>query len=240
MEWRDQGVLLTMRKHGESAAIIEVFTAAHGRHAGVVRGGGGRRMAPILQPGAQLDLTWRARLEDHIGAYTVEPLGARAGDALGDAAALVGLSSVCALLAFCLPEREPHPALYDRSVALLDALGAERWPYAYLRWELALLDEMGFGLDLESCAVTGRREGLAHVSPRTGRAVTTEGAGDWADRLLPLPGSLLGQPDAPMGDILAGLGVTGHFLSTHLAPSLGDKPLPAARQRFVDRLHRQG
>ncbi|WP_071674574.1 DNA repair protein RecO [Nioella nitratireducens] len=238
MEWRDEGVLLAMRRHGENAAIIEVFTERHGRHAGVVRGGAGRRMAPILQPGAQLDLTWRARLEDHLGAYTLEPIKGRAADALDDAAALAGLSSVCALLAFCLPEREAHPDLYARSIALLDALGAEGWAYAYLRWELALLDEMGFGLDLSCCAVTGQTQGLEFVSPRSGRAVTREGAGEWADRLLPLPASLRGVGGGERADLLVGFGVTGHFLSDHLARSLGDKPLPAARQRFVDRVAR--
>lgn len=240
MDWRDEGVLLSVRLHGESAAIIEVFTPAHGRHAGVVRGGAGRRMAPVLQPGAQLDLSWRARLEDHIGTYTVEPLRGRAAEALGDAVALAGLSAVCSLLAFCLPEREPHPRLYERSVALLDALGAEGWEYGYLRWELALLDEMGFGLDLSRCAVTGATEGLAHISPRTGRAVTRAGAGDWVDRLLPLPDSLRGDSGAGRRDVAEGLAVTGHFLSSHLAPALGDKPLPPARQRLIDRLARQG
>lgn len=240
MDWRDEGVLLSVRRHGESAAIIEVFTPGHGRHAGVVRGGTGRRMAPVLQPGAQLDLNWRARLEDHIGTYTVEPLRGRAAEALGDAVALAGLSAVCSLLAFCLPEREPHPRLYERSVALLDALGAVGWEYGYLRWELALLDEMGFGLDLSRCAVTGATEGLAHVSPRTGRAVTRAGAGDWVDRLLPLPDSLRGDAGVGRRDVAEGLAVTGHFLSSHLAPALGDKPLPPARQRLIDRLARQG
>jgi DNA repair protein RecO (recombination protein O) len=238
MDWRDEGVLLAVRKHGESAAIIEVFTPSRGRHAGVVRGGAGRRMAPVLQPGAQLDVAWRARLEDHLGAYSVEPLQGRAAEVMGDPLALAGLTAVCSLLTFCLPEREPHPELYARSIALLDALGAEQWGYAYLRWELALLDEMGFGLDLSACAVTGKNDDLAYISPRTGRAVTRTGAGDWADRLLPLPASLLGRSDAGTEDILSGLSVTGHFLSGHLARALGEKPLPAARQRLVDRLAR--
>ncbi|TMV54089.1 DNA repair protein RecO, partial [Thioclava sp. BHET1] len=188
MEWRDEGVLLSMRLHGENAAIIEVFTPQHGRHAGVVRGGASRKAAPVLQPGAQLDLTWRARLEDHIGAFTVEPLRGRAGAILGDRLALSGLNSITALLAFTLPEREPHPALYQASVTLFDLLGAAPdWPLAYLRWEMMLLEEMGFGLDLTACAVTGSRDDLAYVSPRTGRAVSRAGAGEWADRLLPLP-----------------------------------------------------
>ncbi|MEX0301731.1 MAG: DNA repair protein RecO, partial [Leisingera sp.] len=156
MEWRDHGILLSMRRHGESSAIIDVFTEEHGRHAGVVRGGAGRKMAPVLQPGAQLDLTWRARLEDHLGSYHAEPLRSRAAAALSGRLALAGLNAVTALLSFCLPEREPHPALYTRSEQLLDLLeNEELWPLAYMRWELALLEEMGFGLDLSVCAVTG-------------------------------------------------------------------------------------
>ncbi len=232
MEWRDQGILLAVRPHGESAAIIEVFTPDHGRHAGVVRGGTGRRMAPVLQPGAQLDLAWRARLEDHLGAYQVELIKSRAAEALSDPLALSGLSAVCALLSFTLPEREAHGALYARTEALLDALGATRWAQAYLRWELALLDEMGFGLDLGQCAVTGRTDGLKYISPKTGKAVTAEGAGTYAHRLLPLAASLE-TPDA--SDLADGFLVTGHFLAHHLSPSLGERPLPAARQRFVDR-----
>ena len=241
MEWREEGVLLAVRKHGENAAIIEVFTPGHGLHSGVVRGGAGRRMGPVLQPGTQLDLTWRARLEDHLGAFSVEPVKLRAAEILGDALALAGLSAVCALLRFTLPDREPHAALYSRSVALLDALTATGWPRAYLRWELALLEEMGFGLDLGRCAVTGRRDGLTFISPRTGRAVHADSAGDWADRLLPLPDSLRpGSTGADLADILAGLQVTGYFLTQHLARAQGERPVPAARARFVDLLARRG
>lgn len=239
MEWRDQGVLLSMRGHGESAAIIEVFTAKHGRHAGVVRGGTSRRVAPILQPGAQLDLTWRARLDAHIGVFTVEPLKGRAGAILSDRRALAGLNAVAALLAFALPEREPHPDLYAGSIALFDALVAmPDWPLAYLRWELSLLEEMGFGLDLNSCAVTGTRDDLVYVSPRSGRAVSRAGAGEWADRLLSLPPALLGQGPADAAEITAGLRLTGHFLETWLAPQLGQRPLPEARRRLVAALAR--
>ncbi len=236
MEWRDEGVLLAVRRHGESAAIIEVFTAGHGRHAGVVRGGTSRRIAPVLQPGAQLDLTWRARLDDHIGAFSVEPVRSRAGALLADRLALAGLNAVSALLVFVLPEREPHPELYQSSLALFDALGAPGWPLAYLRWEMRLLDEMGFGLDLATCAVTGSREDLAYVSPRSGRAVTRDAAGEWADRLLPLPAILLGQGTAAPGEIAQGLRLTGHFLKTRLAAELGQRPLPAARMRLAEML----
>ncbi|MBR9892344.1 DNA repair protein RecO [bacterium] len=240
MDWRDTGILLSTRRHGETSAILEVFTAKHGRHMGVLRGGTSRKIAPSLQPGAQLDLTWRARLEDHMGAWNVEPQRSRAASAMSDRLSLAGLNAVVALLSFCLPEREAHPALYARTESLLDLLAErELWPLAYMRWEMALLDEMGFGLDLSACAVTGTNEPLDYVSPRTGRAVSALGAGDWVARLLPLPPVMLGRGTAPDGEILDALRTTGHFLENRLAPALGDRPLPAARGLFLDRLARQ-
>jgi DNA repair protein RecO (recombination protein O) len=239
MEWRDEGVLLAMRQHGETAAIIDVFTSAHGRHAGVVRGGASRRMAPLLQPGAQLDLAWRGRLEEHIGTFTVEPLRSRAS-ILSDRMALAGLNAVAAMLLFVLPDREPHPGLYAASIALLDDLGAADWPLAYLRWELTLLEEMGYGLDLSACAVTGRHDDLIYVSPKSGRAVSRAGAGDWADRLLPLPACLLGQGPAARSDIGEGLRTTGYFLEHHLARELRGRALPEARARLLALIARRG
>ena len=240
MEWRDQGILLSTRRHGETSAIIEVFTPAQGRHAGVVRGGTSRKIAPILQPGAQLDLSWRARLEDHIGAFVVEPVRSRAALVLGDRMALAGLNAVTALLSYCLPEREPHGALYRRTEALLDLLGdGALWPLAYLRWEMSLLEEMGYGLDLSRCAVTGTTEGLVYVSPKSGRAVSAKGAGDWADRLLPLPEVLRGTGAAEDAEIVEALRTTGHFLEHHLAAGLGSRPLPGARARYVELLSRR-
>lgn len=239
MEWRDEAVLLSVRPHGESSAIIEVFTARHGRHAGVVRGGASRRLLPILQPGAQLHVIWRARLDGHIGAFVVEPLRSRAG-VLGDRLALAGLSSICALLQVALAERDPHPGLWASSMALLDALQTTPdWPLQYMRWEMHLLEELGFGLDLTSCAVTGSREDLAYVSPRTGRAVSRAAAGEWASRLLPLPVALLGQGPADDDEIVQGLALTGHFLLREMTPMLGGRPLPEARARLLDLLARR-
>jgi len=235
MDWRDQGILLSTRRHGETSVIIDVFTPEHGRHAGVVRGGASRRMAPVLQPGAQVDVEWRARLEDHLGTFRVEPVKSRAW-VMGDRLALAGLNAVCTLLRFALPEREAHGALYRKSLFLLDLLDQpEIWPLAYLNWEMVLLEEMGFGLDLRCCAVMGKKANdLSYISPKTGRAVSRAGAGEWADRLLPLPPCLLGDGPAPDTDIVQGLDITGHFLRNHLAPHLGDKPLPDARSRLVD------
>lgn len=237
MDWRDEGILLSMRPHGETSAIVEVLTAAHGRHMGVVRGGASRRMAAMLQPGTGLMLDWRARLDDHIGSFTLEPLKSRA-HLLADRLALAGLMAVCALLHEALPEREPHPALWQRTLELLDRLGQEGWTADYVRWELCLLEEIGFGLDLSACAVTGATEGLAYVSPKSGRAVTAKGAGDWADRLLPLPKGLAGEAPLVPEAVVAGLRLTGFFLDRELRPVLHDRPLPEARSRLVDLLAR--
>ncbi|PKP69187.1 MAG: DNA repair protein RecO [Alphaproteobacteria bacterium HGW-Alphaproteobacteria-4] len=239
MDWQDEGTILSLRPHGETSAIIEVFTVAHGRHAGVVRGGASRKLAATLQPGSRVALAWRARLEDHIGAFTVEPLQSRAG-VLGDRMALLGLNAVAALLCFALPEREPHLVLYRASEALFDALAAQApdWPLAYLRWELGLLEELGYGLDLSRCAVTGARDDLAFVSPRTGRAVSRAGAGEWQARLLPLPACLMGQGPARGTEVVQGLTTTGYFLEHRLARDLGGRALPEARARLVAALGR--
>lgn len=237
MEWRDEGILLSVRRHGEANAIIEVFTSEHGRHPGIVRGGASRKQAPYLQPGAQLDVIWRARLEEHLGTYGVEPLRSRAAQVMQDRSAMAGLNALCGLLCFALPERDPHPALYARTEALFDRLGTDpAWPLDYVAWELALLEEMGFGLDLGSCAVTGASQDLAFVSPRTGRAVSRAGAGEWVDKLLPLPDVLRGVGDGSLKGLGDAMRVTGHFLSHWLAAEMGDTPIPASRQRLAQML----
>ncbi|PIE13646.1 MAG: DNA repair protein RecO [Rhodobacterales bacterium] len=240
MEWREQGILLGVRRHGETSAIIDMFTETHGRHAGVVRGGTSRKIAPILQPGAQLDVSWRARLEEHLGSFTVEPVRSRAAAVMGSRLSLAGLNAVAAMLLFCLPEREVHGRLYRQTEQLLDLLGQDDlWPLAYLRWELAVLEEMGFGLDLGTCAVTGTGEGLEFISPRTGRAVSRAGAGEWVNRLLPLPAALVGKGNGADADVAQAFDVTGHFLREKLAGELVHKPLPEARDRFVARFKRR-
>ncbi len=239
IEWRDEAALLSSRPFGENAVIIEVFSAAHGRHAGVVRGGTSRKLAPVLQPGAQVSVAWKARLDSHLGSFTVEPIRSRAAAAMGDRLALAGLNAVCGLLAMVLPEREAHPPLYERTTQLLDLLGqSEIWPLAYLRWEQALLEEMGFGLDLTACAVRGVNEDLIYVSPKSGRAVSGDAAGEWADRMLPLPEVLAGKGDASAAEIVKALSTTGYFIENRLFKSLGDRPMPVARARLLDAIAR--
>ena len=239
IEWRDEAALLSSRPFGENAVIIEVFSAAHGRHAGVVRGGTSRKLAPVLQPGAQVSVAWKARLDSHLGSFTVEPIRSRAAAAMVDRLALAGLNAVCGLLAMVLPEREAHLPLYERTIGLLDLLGqTEIWPLAYLRWEQALLEEMGFGLDLTACAVRGVNEDLIYVSPKSGRAVSRDAAGEWADRMLPLPEVLAGKGDASPAEIVKALGTTGYFIENRLIRSLGDRPMPVARARLIDAIAR--
>ena len=239
IDWQDEAALLAVRPFGETSVIIEVFSAAHGRHAGVVRGGTSRKVAPILQPGAQLSVAWKARLESHLGSFSVEPIRSRAAAAMGDRLALAGLNAVCGMLAVVLPEREAHAPLYERTIALLDLLGqSDVWPLAYLRWEQALLEELGFGLDLSACAVRGVNEDLIYVSPKSGRAVSREAAGEWADRMLPLPEVLAGKGDASNDEIIKALGTTGHFIENRLIKSLGDRPIPGARARLIEAIGR--
>jgi len=237
MEWAGEGIVLSARPHGETSVILEVLTAEMGRHAGVVRGGAGRKLAPVLQPGAQVQVTWRARLGEHLGQFSVEPLRLRAARLLAQPERLSALASICALAGFALPEREPQPVLFAATEAVLEGLveGAD-WFGAYLGWECLLLAEAGFGLDLDACALSGAREGLAYVSPKTGRAVTAEAAGGWAERLLPLPelmgGVMGGELRAQMA---AGLALSGHFLESVLVPALGARALPEARVRLAQR-----
>jgi DNA repair protein RecO (recombination protein O) len=191
-------------------------------------------MAAVLQPGSQVAVVWKARLEGQMGTFTVEPVRSRAA-VLGDRLALAGLSATCALLRAALPEREAHWALWRGSMVLLDALAeGGDWPALYLRWEVQMLEALGFGLDLSRCAVTGSRDDLAFVSPKTGRAVSRQGAGDWAERLLPLPQGLMGQGPVNRTELAQGLAITGHFLTRELSPLMDGKPLPEARGRLLD------
>jgi DNA repair protein RecO (recombination protein O) len=216
MEWRDQGIVIGVRGHGETSAIIDVLTEQRGRWIGLVRGGRSRRMRPLLQPGNMLSLHWHARLEEHVGTLVVEPLHLRAGFILDDQLRLAALSSLTSM-AMMLPEREPHPRLYNACKLVLDAIDQDSvWPALLVRWEIGLLEELGFGLDLKRCAATGTSEDLYFVSPRTGRAVSRASGLPYADKLFLLPAFLRGESGLDAKDVVAGFALTGHFLQRHI------------------------
>ncbi|MBI1620227.1 DNA repair protein RecO [Aquamicrobium zhengzhouense] len=191
MEWRDEGIILGTRKHGESSAILEVMTRARGRHLGMVKGGRSRKMQPLLQPGNRVDLVWRARLDEHLGFFQVEPIELHAARLFDSACAVFGLQTLATHLRL-LPERDPHPHLYETLGVLLQHLEEpEVAGELVVRFELMVLEELGFGLDLSQCAATGQVEDLTYVSPKSGRAVSREAGAPWADRMLALPSFLL-------------------------------------------------
>ncbi|MFG1393913.1 DNA repair protein RecO [Xanthobacter agilis] len=214
MEWNDEGIVLGVRRHGEANAIVELLTARRGRHLGMVRGGASRKQAPILQPGNTVSATWRARLHEHMGNFMVEPLVIRAEVLMRAPHAAYGITHMAHVLRL-LPERDPQDALYATLGAILDAF--EPAPTAGMllaRFELALLAELGFGLELETCAATGQRHDLIYVSPRSGRAVSREAGAPYKDRLFTLPGFLTAGGEPGREDVEAALRLTGHFLLT--------------------------
>jgi DNA repair protein RecO (recombination protein O) len=241
MEWRDEAIVLGLRPFGESGAIVTLLTREHGRHAGLARGGAGRRGRALYQTGNRVEAQWRARLGDQLGSLSAELIEAHGSRLIEDPGRLAALASAAALAEAALPEREPHGPVYDRLLALLRSLEQDeagaRWPEDYARWELALLADLGFGLDLSRCAATGETAGLTHVSPRTGRAVSAKAAAPYRKRLLPLPAFLGGAAPAAAGEVPRALALTGHFLEQHIFHP--PKGLPAARGRLVDLLGRR-
>jgi len=236
MEWSDDAIVLSSRPHGETGAVLELLTRDHGRHAGLVRGGASRRIKPGLQPGNSVHVQWRARLEEHLGSFTCELARARAGELMDSRQALTGLNAFTAVTSAVLPEREAHAEVFRGAEVLLEAMMAEdalHWMTIYIRWEVGLLEALGFGLDLSECAATGVTTDLTYVSPKSGRAVSRDGAGIYAARLFALPAFLLdtGADEPTMPDIAAGLALTGHFLLERVLAPHG-KELPPARLRL--------
>jgi DNA repair protein RecO (recombination protein O) len=243
MDWSDDGIVLGLRHFGESSAILEALTREHGRHLGLLRGATSKRLKGALEPGNVLKLHWRARIDQQLGSYTIELVSARAAQFFSDGLKLGGLSAACAMVAATLPEREAHTRVYealDQMLSTVTEKASPGWIEDYVQFEIMLLEDLGFGLDLTECAVTGEREGLAFVSPKTGRAVTAAAAAPYKQRLLALPRFLT--PDdgaASVQDLVDGLALTGFFLE-RVALEQHGTPLPAARGRLTERLAAQG
>lgn len=239
MEWRDEGIILGTRKHGETSAILEVMTRAHGRHLGMVRGGRSRKLQPVLQPGNRVDLLWRARLDEHMGTFQAEPLELNAARLIDSAAAVYGLQTLAAHLRL-LPERDPHPGLFEALGAVISHLDD---PAAagelVVRFELLVLDELGFGLDLARCAATGAREGLTYVSPKSGRAVSREAGAPWVDKMLPLPAFLRERAEIrpDWQAIEDAYRLTGFFFARHVYEPRGHEE-PGSRASFLAALRK--
>jgi DNA repair protein RecO (recombination protein O) len=229
MDWSDEGIFLSAKPLGEANVVAEIFTLGHGRHLGLVRGGRSRRMRPLLQPGNLLRVIWRARLSEHLGGFNVELIEAHAARVLDDKLALAAIGSLTGLTRL-LPERDPHPALYAATLHILRSLDApSAWPADLVRWELQLLQELGFG--------TGADRDLAYVSPRSGRAVSREAGEPYGGKLLALPAFLLDEvvPASP-SDVVSGLALTGYFLERDVLAPHG-LVLPQGRERLIALLH---
>jgi DNA repair protein RecO (recombination protein O) len=236
MEWSDEAVILGVRKHGEGSVIVEVMTPGRGRCMGLVRGGRSSRMRALLQPGNSVHATWRARLDEHLGNFTLEADRLRAATLMETPLSLNGLQLVAAHLRL-LPERDPHASLYHAALVILDNLDeAEKAARLLIRFELALLEELGFGLDLGECAATGATTDLVYVSPKTGRAVSRQAGAPYAPRLLALPPFLTLNPVAaalPLAnEVEAGFALSRYFLGRHVWEPRGLRP-PDARAGFA-------
>lgn len=245
MEWRETGIILALHRLGEHDARLELLTPGQGRVSGVVKGGMSRKRRGGLQPGTTVDANWRARLESHLGVFTLEPLRTRTIAFTGGPARLDAMTSCCLLTTLLLAERDSHPSVYESLEAILDLLDAGRaddgalsWAPAIVKWELGLLAEIGSGLDLSACAATGVTEDLIYVSPRTGRAVSREAGAPYRDRLLVLPAFLRpgGSSSPDEGEVITGLDLTGFFLERHLISHDRDKGLPDVRRRLRERV----
>jgi DNA repair protein RecO (recombination protein O) len=238
MQWTDEGIVLGVKRHGETSVILELMTQARGRHLGLVRGGVGTRLRGVLQPGNSLRATWRARLDEHLGNYAVEGINLRAAGFLTAAHAVHGVTHLAALCRL-LAEREPHGAIYGALEDILDRLDEPRIAApAIARFELAFLAELGFGLDLESCAATGATTELVYVSPRSGRAVSRAAGEAYHDKLMVLPAFLRddAMPASP-ADLASAFALTGFFLDRHAFAPRG-LAMPEVRAQFVTTMAR--
>lgn len=238
MEWTDHGIVLSARRHGETSVVLSVLTEAHGQHAGLVRGGQSRQRRGLMEPGNLVAVTWRARLEEHLGNYIVELETSYAARLLDRAVQLAALASLCSTLDKCLAEREAVPQLFSDTLQLVHYLDRDEFAARYVEWELSLLSELGFGLDLTSCAATGEVDDLIYVSPRSAQAVSRDAGTPYRDKLLKLPDFINGGTNPNHADILDGLRLTGYFLDRYVFQP-HNQPLPSARERFIHLMCRE-
>jgi DNA repair protein RecO (recombination protein O) len=239
MQWTDEGIVLSVKPLGETAAVVELFTRGHGRHLGLVHGGRSRRLRPLLQVGNHVDATWKGRLSEHLGHISVELRRGFAAESMDSDAALSALMTLTSLTRL-LPERDPHPNLYEITLFVLGFLDdVTVWPALMVRWELALLEELGAGLDLSECAATGSNDQLIYVSPKSGRAVSASAGEPYRDRMLALPPFLTKARTGAVTarDVLDGFALTGHFLETRVLLPRGET-LPEPRSRIIANLDR--
>ncbi len=237
MEWEAPGIILEGRPYGDADLVVAAFTATQGVHRGLARGGASRARVALWQIGNLVSLRWVGRLSEQLGSLTGEMIQAIAPGAMDDALSLGLLRAACAVAVGALPEREPHPPTFAALLHLLPRIAAHlATPGDLARFEMVLLADLGYGLDLAACAVTGETEGLALVSPRTGRAVTEAAAGLWRERMLPLPAFL--QDESAAGDAAQwrdALRLTGHFLERD-AFGHHHRPVPEARRHLYEML----
>lgn len=239
--WDADAILLSIRKHGESGAVVRVLTKDYGIYGGYVRGGSSRRQRGVLQVGNSFAAQWKARVSDHLGNMVLEPLRERAALVMNDMDRLAGLTAAVSLTALCVPERQAYPALYEALGGVLDAVIHEEahpvvWGMALARYELGLLEELGFGLDLSRCAATGVEEDLIYVSPRSGRAVSAAAGEAYKDKLLSLPAFLkdYDRPAQSPMEVVRALRLTGYFLDDHVLTTKNTE-MPEARRRLIER-----
>ena len=234
-QWRDQGIVLSARGHGEAGAVVSLLTESHGRHAGYVQGGQSKRLRGVLEPGSMVSASWSSRVSDGLGAYALEQERHMAALLMHDPLKLAALQSACALCEAALPERQSHPGLFYGLKALIETMNEDIWAAAYVMWELALLREMGYGIELTKCAGGGDPESLEWVSPKSGHAVSRAAGAPYKEKLLPLPSFLKPQKgDVSDEEILKGLRLTGYFLE-HRAFAHHSRGVPEERLRFEER-----
>ncbi len=234
-QWRDQGYVLSVRPHGESGAVVSLLTEQYGRHAGFVHGAQSSKKRAMMEPGTRVTAEWKSRVSDQLGNFTLEQESGINFAILQDPLRLGALMSACALCDVTLPEREAHPGLFHGFHTLMGMMDQDIWAAAYIYWEIALLKELGYGLDLARCAGGGDTQTLAYVSPKSGRAVSYAVAEPYKERLLELPAFLKpnGGPYDPE-EIAKGLKMTAHFLE-HRVFAHHTKGMPEARFRFEQR-----